>query len=289
MIDQFTKNLIFQAQKNEITEHLVYQKLSLTLKHEGNKKILERISQDELKHYNFWKDYTQIKVKPNYFKVWRYYLIAKLFGITFGIRLMEGGEKDAQILYQKIVQNIPEAASIIDDENLHERELIDIIDEEKLKYIGSIVLGLNDALVELTGALAGLTLALQNAKLIATTGFITGIAASFSMAASEYLATKSEQGDKHPIRASVYTGIAYVATVAVLIFPYLVVDNIYLSLAWTIANALIIILSFTFYTAVAQQQPFKKRFLEMSLLSLSVAALSFVIGLLVRNFFGVEV
>ncbi|MDX9893569.1 MAG: VIT1/CCC1 transporter family protein [Patescibacteria group bacterium] len=289
MVDQITKNLILRAQKNEITEHLVYQKLSLALKHEGNKKILARISQDELKHYNFWQGYTQANIKPNHFKVWRYFLIAKLFGITFGIRLMEGGEKDAQILYQKIVQNIPEAAGIIDDENLHERELIDIIDEEKLKYIGSIVLGLNDALVELTGALAGLTLALQDAKLIATTGFITGIAASFSMAASEYLATKSEQGDKHPVRASIYTGIAYVATVAVLIFPYLVVNNIYLSLAWTIANALMIILSFTFYTAVAQQQPFKKRFLEMSLLSLSVAALSFVIGLLVRNLFGIEI
>jgi VIT1/CCC1 family predicted Fe2+/Mn2+ transporter len=33
-------------------------------------------------------------------------------------------------------------------------------------YLGSIVLGLNDALVELTGVLAGLTLALQNSEII---------------------------------------------------------------------------------------------------------------------------
>ena len=40
-----------------------------------------------------------------------------------------------------------------------------MLDEERLRYIGSVVLGLNDALIELTGALAGLTLALQNTQL----------------------------------------------------------------------------------------------------------------------------
>ena len=51
-----------------------------------------------------------------------------------------------------------------------------MIDEEKLKYIGAVVLGMNDALVELTGTLAGLTLALQNEKLVGVAGLITGVA-----------------------------------------------------------------------------------------------------------------
>ena len=53
---------------------------------------------------------------------------------------------------------MPSAKEIVEDEDKHEQELIDLIDEERLRYVGSIVLGLNDALVELTGALAGLHL-----------------------------------------------------------------------------------------------------------------------------------
>lgn len=88
-----------------------------------------------------------------------------------------------------------------------------------------MVLGLNDALVELTGVLAGLTLALQNTRLVAMTGFITGIAASLSMSASEYLSAKSEEGPQDPLKASIYTGSAYVLTVLFLIFPYLLFTN----------------------------------------------------------------
>ena len=40
-------------------------------------------------------------------------------------------------------------------EEEHERELIALIDEERLRDMGSVVLGLNDALVEFTGMLAG--------------------------------------------------------------------------------------------------------------------------------------
>jgi len=82
-------------------------------------------------------------------------LISKLFGITFGIKLMERGEEKAQITYEKISKTIPDAKDIVEDEDEHERQLLDLIDGERLRYAGSMVLGLNDALVELTGALAG--------------------------------------------------------------------------------------------------------------------------------------
>ena len=90
---------------------------------------------------------------------------------------MEKGEENAQDDYQQLFEIIPEAETIMRNENQHESALLQLLDEEKLWYTGSIVLGLNDALVELTGALAGLTLALQNTKLISLTGLITGIAA----------------------------------------------------------------------------------------------------------------
>jgi VIT1/CCC1 family predicted Fe2+/Mn2+ transporter len=151
------------------------------------------------------------------------------------------------------------------------------------------VLGLNDALVELTGALAGLTLALQNTKLIALSGLITGIAASLSMAASEYLSTRSEKTGKRPIRAAIYTGIAYITTVTLLILPYLLLDNYYIDLAISLSTAVIIIAVFNYYISVAKGESFRERFVEMAGLSLSVAAFSFVIGYFIRQWLGIEI
>jgi VIT1/CCC1 family predicted Fe2+/Mn2+ transporter len=164
-----------------------------------------------------------------------------------------------------------------------------MLDEERLRYAGSVVLGLNDALVELTGALAGLTLALQNVKLIALSGLITGIAASMSMAASEYLSTRSENTQKQPVRAAVYTGIAYILTVTLLVLPYLLFSNYILDLVIALTLAVLIIAVFNYYISVAKDEPFRKRFIEMTGLSLGVAALSFILGYLIRRLLGIDI
>lgn len=289
MLEQSIKNSLLAAQKNEITEYHIYNKLAEAIKDFHNKEILAHIARDEMKHYNFWKEYTKQDVKPSNYKIKKYFLIARLFGLTFGIKLMENGEKIAQVNYDKIAKSLPETQSIKADEEKHENQLIELIDEQKLKYIGSVVLGLNDALVELTGALAGLTLAFQNARIIAMAGLITGVAASFSMGASEYLSTKTEESTKSPLRASVYTGATYILTVIFLILPYLLLENPFLSLGLTIIIAIIVIFIFNFYISVAKDISFKKRFAEMSLISLGIAALSFGIGFLVRYFFDIDV
>ncbi|MBN1527282.1 MAG: VIT1/CCC1 transporter family protein [Candidatus Omnitrophica bacterium] len=275
-------------QKNEITEYFIYTKLSESSKG-NNREVLRRIAEDELKHYNLWKKYSRKDIAPDTFKVWKYFLISKIFGLTFGVKLMEKGEQGAQVAYNAVSKDVPEAEFIAHEEDGHEKELIAMIDEERLKYVGSIVLGLNDALVELTGALAGLTFALQNTRLVATAGLITGIAASLSMAASEYLSTKSEEAGKNPLKASVYTGIAYVFTVLFLIFPFLVFKYLYLCLGVSLLNAVIVIYLFTFYVSIAKDVPFRKRFTEMAAISLGIAAISFFIGLLVRHFLRIDV
>jgi VIT1/CCC1 family predicted Fe2+/Mn2+ transporter len=192
-------------------------------------------------------------------------------------------------VYADIARELPAAQHIVQDEDDHEHELIAMLDEERLKYVGSVVLGLSDALVELTGALAGFTLALANTRLIGTAGLITGIAASLSMAASEYLSTDTEEAGQDARKAAIYTGISYVFTVAMLILPYFIVSNYLIALLWTIAHAILIILFFTYYVSVARDLPFRKRFSQMALISLGVAALSFAIGYVVREVIGIEI
>ena len=279
---------IRRAQQTETTEALVYNQLAKIVKDKHNQKVLRQIAQEEKRHAQTWEQYSQTKFSPNKFKSWWYVLITRLLGLNFGVKLLERNEENAQINYEHLSQVVTEAKQIKLDEEKHEQQLIGLIDEESLKYVGSMVLGVNDALVELTGALAGPTLALQNGRLIAITGLITGIAASFSMAASEYLATKAEAEAKNPLKAAVFTGVMYFITVILLISPYFLNLNVYLSLAITLVTAVLIILTFTFYISIAQDKPFKGRFIEMVVISLGVASLSFGIGYLVNAFLGIE-
>jgi VIT1/CCC1 family predicted Fe2+/Mn2+ transporter len=284
-----TRKKVILFQQTEFTEYHIYKRLAMRIKSEENAKILDQIAKDELRHYNGWKEYTKEEIQPRWFFVWFYYVVNILFGFTFGVKLMEMGEEAAQKNYADVSKEIPEAIRYQKEENEHEKQLIGMLDEERLRYAGSVVLGLNDALVELTGALAGLTLALQNVKLIALSGLITGIAASLSMAASEYLSTRSENTGKHPVRAAVYTGIAYIITVTLLILPYLLFTNYYLDLAISLATAVFIIAVFNYYISVAKSESFRERFLEMAGLSLSVAVFSFIIGYFIRIWLGVQI
>ncbi|MBD3225620.1 MAG: rubrerythrin family protein, partial [Caldithrix sp.] len=187
---------LLRMQKNEITEYHVYSRLVRLTKDAHNKEILQRIARDEHEHYHFLQKVTGRQLKPAKLRMYWYILVAYVFGLSFGLKLMERGEEFAQDIYAKYQDEIGGLSDIAADEQKHENDLLDILEEDLLDYAGAIVLGLNDALVELTGALAGLTFALQNNKLVAITGLITGFAASLSMAASGYLSSKEDTPDE---------------------------------------------------------------------------------------------
>jgi VIT1/CCC1 family predicted Fe2+/Mn2+ transporter len=283
------RQTLLKYQQVEITEHQIYLRLAQRTSSPENRKVLETIARDEQRHYQDWKKHTGQEIGPDRFTVWKYTLIGRILGLTFGLKLMERGEAKAQANYAQLKPFIPGIEAWMKDEDEHEQALINMLDEERLRYAGSVVLGLNDALVELTGALAGLTLALQNTKLIALSGLITGIAAAMSMALSEYLSTRSEKTSKQPVRAAVYTGIAYIFTVTLLILPYLLIANYFVDLIIALTTAVLIIAAFNYYISVAKDEPFRRRFLEMAGLSLGVAAFSFIIGYFIRQFLGIEV
>lgn len=287
--DPETVRRLLVLQKNEITEHHIYRRIAAITPEAGNREVLLRIADEELSHYRIWKHYTGQEPGPSRLRVGLYSLAARIFGMTFTIKLMEGVERQAQQTDPALAALVPELPRMLANEEAHERELIALLDEERLKYVGSVVLGLNDALVEFTATLAGLTFALQNARIIAVAGLITGIAASLSMGASEYLSQQSDGGPADPLRAAFYTGLTYILTVALLILPYLLTDNPYLALLFTLAGAIVVIFVFTFYISVAKDLPFRRRFAGMAAISIGVSAISFVLGLAIRLFLHVDV
>lgn len=288
-LDKKVRKKIESIQREEITAYHIYCNLAKREKSSHNKEILSNIAKDELGHYNDFKKLTEIDVKPSRLQIFFYSFLSFIFGLTFSLKLMERLEAKTSIDYSKLEQHYPGIVKIIEEEEAHEKILLDLIDEKKLNYIGSIVLGLNDALVELTGALAGFTFAIQNSRTIALMGLITGIAATFSMAASEYLSQRQETGRSVALRSSLYTGLTYAITVVFLITPYFLIQNPFVNLGVMISIVIVIIFVFNFYISVAKDLSFIRRFLEMAGISVGVALLSFGIGWIVRTFLGLDI
>lgn len=288
-LSETATKIIKKMQQNELTESIIYSEIAKFAKGEENKNTLFRLASEEKAHYEIWRSYTGEEMKPEKGKILKFKLIAKIFGFTFAVKLMENGEGLAQKEYDIISGEVEESIAIKEQEEEHEAALLEMLDEESLHYVGSMVLGMNDALVELTGSLAGFTFAMQNTRLIALSGLIMGISATFSMASSEFLAAKSE-GRNDALKSCSYTGIAYLITVALLILPYLIFDNSqYMTALFSmIAVVILIIAGFTYYISVAQGEKFKPRFLEMTLISVGVAVISFFVGILAKHFLGVD-
>ena len=280
--------VIKKMQQNELNESVIYKKIAKFAKGEENKKTLERLASEERAHYEIWKTYTGSELKPNKAKVFKYTFIARLLGFTFAVKLMERGEELAQEKYELLAREVAESQHIREQEEEHEAALLAILDEEQLHYVGSMVLGLSDALVELAGSLAGFTFALQDTKLVALSGLIVGISATFSMASSEFLSAKSE-GRTDAFKSCTYTGIAYLLTVVALILPYILLSNHIVALAIMIGIIVLIIAGFTYYTSVAQDLKFGSRFFEMAGISIAVSIISFIVGILAKELFGIEI
>lgn len=284
------RNRLIEFQRDEITGHILYKKIAKREKDEKNKAILEKIASDEKEHAEFWEDYTGVKAKPRRFKIFFFTILSYIMGYTFTIKLMEQTEEFDANEYKEIEKEIPEARDIIDDEHEHEEMLMEMLDEERLQYVGAMVLGLNDALVELTGTIAGLTFALMHTRLVALSGIITGISATLSMAASNYLAEKAD-GNPNALKSSIYTGAAYLVTVVLMVLPYLIFpNNMYLqAFILMIVTVVLIIAFFNYYISVARSQKFFKNFATMTVISLSVALISFVIGILAKRLLNIDI
>lgn len=284
------KQVLLHRQLDEVTGALLYERLAKKEKHTHNRELLLQMAKDESEHAIVWAKMTNEKASPDMRRINRLMLISKLLGFTFVLKIIQKDEQMAQSEYAKLIKAVPEAIAIELDERRHEEEIISMLDEERLQYVGSMVLGLNDALVELTGTIAGMTFALQNTQLVALSGIITGISATLSMAASNYLAERAN-GNPNALKSSAYTGIAYLITVVFLVAPYLLFSNeMYLGALFTmLLFVILIIFFFNYYISVAKGYNFKRRFSEMAGISLTVTLISFIIGLAAKALLGIDV
>lgn len=285
-----TKAILLSQLKNELTEAAIYARLAMLEKDLKNKQILESISADEASHARIIKDILGQDCQISSLKVSWTVFCARVFGITFTLKAMERGENTASKTYRAILKAYPQLAMIAEDEDRHEAELISMLNDERLNNMGAIVLGLNDALVELTGALAGFTFAIDETSKIAKLGLITGLAAAMSMAASAFLSARAdaqaggESGEEggNAIKTAAYTGFAYIITVLLLVAPYILLGSATIALGSMLLAAFGIIAFFNFYLSVARGSSFVRGFSVMAGISTIVALISYGFGYLLR-------
>ena len=281
-----------RLQRMEATESEVYRRLALRHKDEKSRNILNEIAVEEERHEQILAEITGQQVKARKFMVLFHIFLSRVFGLTFAIRLMERAEREISKAYRRLG-----LTDLADEEDSHENRLTDMLAEKRLDYTGSVVLGMSDALIELTGALAGLTFALQSMKLVALAGLVTGIAAAFSMGASQFLSKRAEEAESSAKTAALFTWLAYLSTVILLISPYLLIHSDsptyfdlephVFALCCTFAIGLLIVAVFNFYVSVVEVQSFRHRFFEMTSILVVVSIISYLIGLGLRSWIGV--
>ena len=66
--------IIRRMQQNELTESVIYAEIARFAKGEQNREALLRLSREEKAHYEIWKRYTGIDMKPEKAKVLKYKL-----------------------------------------------------------------------------------------------------------------------------------------------------------------------------------------------------------------------
>ena len=276
-------------QRQELNQSAIYRRLAEHAENAQNRETLREMARVEEGHARFWQQYSGQTVRPNRLLVAAYAVAARLLGFTFAAKLMEKRDRLSEIDYSYITKDTPRAEDIVQEGKENERRILGMLDEERLSYVGALVLGVNDAIVELTGALAGYTLAFQNASLVANTGLITGVAAALSMGASEYSSIQAQPERKEPLRAAVYTGSAYLLVVLLLVAPFYLLPSLYISLAFTLGISIFIIFILNFYISVAQDLAFGQRFLRMAGISLGVTAITFGIAYFVKDILGIQI
>lgn len=279
-----------KQQQSEINDHTIYKALALFQKDENNRKIFEKISKEEKYHYDFWVKITNKQIEAQRFVVWWYIFLVKVFGTSFALKSLEKREAGAEEFYKELFEIYPESEKIYNQEVQHEFELIEMLNDKKLLYAGAIVLGMNDALVELTGTLSGIAFAFDKTLVVGLTGLIMGIAASLSMAGSAYFEAKENPSeDINPLIYSLYTGVSYILTTTILVVPFFIFETMVYSLIMMFISAFLAIISYNFYISVAKDLSFSRRVIQMSAITFGVALISFAIGYVVKFYFGIEI
>jgi len=279
---------------DEYRDHLIYRELAAREKNPQRREILERLSSEEYEHYLFWRKILnqECEARISRLFLWIVVISRLILGLTFTLKMLERGEESTIEEYRRFLPLLQgdekrELESIIGDEEKHERELMSQIDEAVVRYMSFIVLGLADAIVEITGVHAGFLGVTSSTLVAGIAGLVVGFSAAISMASAAYLQAKHDV-EKNPVSSALTTGLSYIGAVAVLAAPYFITHSMIIAFTVSVSLAVTLIATFTFYGSVVFDKKFLSEFLESTGLMLGTAFAAYFFGELLGSYFGIR-
>ncbi|MDA4125497.1 MAG: rubrerythrin family protein [Thaumarchaeota archaeon] len=280
---------------HEYTDSALYERLSRTVPADSPfAGILKQLSATEHKHYEFWKKYApEEEAKVDRLKLYWILFLRRVLGLTFASRFLDRHESTVVKEYRSLAGMIPEAdkssfEEMVADEQSHENEFAHKIETSAIRYISFVVLGLADALVEITGIHAGSLGIYQLTRIAGYAGIVAGAAASLAMASAAF--AQAKQGFQGSARLSAtYTGVSYFITAIILAAPYFIFEAQIYALTTSLVLAVIIITLITYYSTVISTKPFLRDYVELLAIMFGVTIALYFFGYVIRVATGISI
>ncbi|WP_461866587.1 VIT1/CCC1 transporter family protein [Thermococcus sp.] len=195
--------------KDEYADSVLYAHLAKSEDDEEIKEEFLRLSNIESKHAKFWHDFIKRhegeapKPSVKRLTIFSVKLLRKILGPGSLASLLEMGENSAIQKYFKYLttyanrfseDEMKEIKEVILDELEHERFFYESKQRFHTENIRDLVLGMNDGLVEILGAVTGLSAVYpNNPQLVGISGLIVGVAGALSMAIGTFISVRSQR------------------------------------------------------------------------------------------------
>jgi len=293
-VDQALIEVAREGIDDELTDYTLYTRLSATNHNGAFVEVFKKLALMERRHLEFWQKFVpDVQPRLNAGLIRRALIFKRIFGLTFSIRYLERHESDSLKRYRAVAHLVPpedKAAfeEVLADEEQHENDLSSGIESSTIRYISFVVLGLADALVEITGIHAGSLGIYNKTEIAGLAGIIAGGAASLAMASAAY--AQAKQGFKGSAKLSAaYTGISYFITALVLATPYFLTGSQIYAIGVSMALAVAIVTFASYYSAIISTKPFTRDYLELLGILLGVTVALYVFGYVIRAETGITV
>jgi len=195
--------------RDEYADSVLYAQLAKTEKDARIREEFLRLSNIESKHAKFWHDFIKRhggevpKPSVKRLTIFGVKLLRRILGPGSVASLLEMGENSAIQKYFKYLTTYAEGFTdeemerikdVILDELEHERFFYESKKRFHVENVRDFVLGMNDGLVEILGAVTGLSAVYPNSpQLVGVSGLIVGVAGALSMAIGAFISVRSQR------------------------------------------------------------------------------------------------
>ncbi|MDE1869015.1 MAG: VIT1/CCC1 transporter family protein [Candidatus Micrarchaeota archaeon] len=295
---------IEQLYRGEMLHKEVYARLAGREKNQTLRSLLLRLAKIEGDHVTIWGRLLDTSLlKPDMFKISFMTafisFVRSFLGLALTVKIIEYGETELKARLNKAL-SMPV--------NRKQREVIlklehgmdsveDPLQQQIIEYspvlrnIRDVIFGMNDGLVEVLAAVAGFGAALQQPTLVLLAGFIVAVSGTLSMAGGAYLSTEYEKsikveegrGRSSAKLSAVYVGLFYIIGAAFPLLPFALGFGGYYGIIGSIIITAIVLTIVSSLISVVSDTSIARRVARTLSISLGIAAVTIIIGVIARH------